>query len=145
MKFDIPDYHKHNNKNNWKRRGLKCDDLEFEIIYNKYLNAEYCELCNKEFLSSLDRQMEHDHDTGYFRNICCRSCNMLKSDVKMRKNNTSGFCGISPEKRASCKQGFTWKFEAYINGKKRSIKRNIHLDKLIEFATEWKLENNYNT
>jgi hypothetical protein len=145
MKFDIPDYHKHNNKNNWKRRGLKCDDLEFEIIYNRYLNAEYCELCNKEFLCSLDRQMEHDHDTGYFRNICCRSCNMLKSDVKMRKNNTSGFCGISPEKRASCKQGFTWKFEAYINGKKRSIKRNIDLDKLIEFATEWKIENNYHT
>lgn len=145
MKFNVGINHRAVSKNNWKQRGLKCDDLEFEIIYNKYINAEYCELCDKEFLSTLDRQMEHNHETGYFRNVCCRSCNMLKSDVKMKKNNSSGFCGISYETRRTCKQGFTWKFEAYINGKKRSIKRNNNLDQLIEFATEWKLNNNYNT
>ncbi len=145
MKLNVAMNHKANSKNNWKRRGLKCDDLEFEIIYNKYINAEYCELCDKEFLTTLDRQMEHDHETGYFRNICCRSCNMLKGDVKMKKNNSSGFTGISYETRPACKQGFTWKFEAYINGKKRSIKRNVNLDELIEFATEWKIENNYHT
>ena len=94
MKFELRKYHKRKTKDSWKSSGLKHELLEFEIIYYRYINAEFCELCNKEFLKLNDRQMDHDHETGYFRNICCRSCNQRKTDVKLKSNNTSGYKGI---------------------------------------------------
>ena len=145
MLFELYPKHKSTTKHNWNRLGVKFDLLEFEIIYNKYINSEYCELCNKEFLNRRDRCMEHDHETGYFRNICCQKCNHLKADNANQKNNKSGYRGISKQKTADCKQGFMWVFEAYKDRKRIVQKSSVNLNKLIEFATEWKLNNNYNT
>ena len=145
MLFELYPKHKSTTKYNWNRLGVKFDLLEFEIIYNKYINSEYCELCNKEFLNRRDRCMEHDHETGYFRNICCQKCNHLKADNATQKNNTSGYRGINKQKMADCKQGFIWVFEAYSDRKRIVKKSSVNLNKLIEFATEWKLNNNYNT
>lgn len=145
MKFELPKYHESNTKNNWKKKGLRCDLIEFEIIYNRYINAEYCELCNKEFKTSPDRHMDHSHETGYFRNIVCASCNQRKSDRKKQQNNTSGYIGIVKHNNKTYKQGFTWLFQAQINGKQKIIKYSVNLEKLIKFAEKWKIENNYNT
>lgn len=58
---------------NWKRRGLICDNY-FEL-YDKYLLAESCDVCNEKFKDTTDRCMDHDHDTGLFRQFLCRRCN----------------------------------------------------------------------
>jgi hypothetical protein len=67
----------------------------------------------------------------------CRNC-------KIQSNNTSGFTGITKEINEKCKQGYYYRFEAYIDGKKKLIKSSIDYDFLVEFAIKWKEDNNYN-
>jgi len=143
LPFELRDKHKNQTKQNWKQTGLIMDN--FEDIYQKYIYATNCELCNKEFLKLNDRQMEHDHETGEFRNIVCCSCNMLKHDVKLKSSNRSGYNGISKQYDTRFKQGYTWVFDIMLNGRKKFIKKSVNLDKLIAYAKEWKIKNNYHT
>ena len=145
MKFELKKYHKTKTICYWKSRGLIAGEHEMQIIYTRYINAEFCEICNKEFLKLNDRCMDHSHETGKFRNVCCNQCNSLKNDVKMKSNNTSGYKGICKQYGKRLKQGFTWQFTAQVNGKQKTIKSSVNLEKLIEFAENWKKENNYHT
>ena len=145
LPFELYQYHKSRNKAAWKKSGLITTKEEFEAIYNKYIYTSHCELCDKEFKNRRDRQMEHDHENGEFRNIVCRSCNQLKSDVKMKSNNTSGYKGITKQINEKMKQGYTWTFQVIINGKQTLIKTSIDFNKLVDFADKWKKDNNYNT
>ena len=142
LPFELYKDHKSLTKSKWlKTLGLKTDN--FEEIYNEYIYATHCQLCNKQFEKSLDRHMDHCHETGEFRNIVCNSCNQLKADVKLKSNNTSGYKGICKNKDNRLKQGFRWRFEVMDNGKRKTIKTSTNLQKLIEFAEKWKKENNY--
>ena len=141
LPFELNKHHKTFTKRNWKIQGLITD--KFDEIYNNYINAKYCELCNKQFKNTRDRQMEHNHETGEFRNIVCRSCNHLKADYKFLTHNTSGYRGISKRLDKQMKQGFRWVFIASINGKNKQIKTSGNFDKLVEFAEKWKKDNNY--
>jgi len=143
LPFELKPNHKANTKYSWKRIGLNMDN--FEEIYNKYIYATHCQLCNKQFENTKDRQMEHCHETGNFRNIVCNKCNRLKADVKMNSNNNSGYKGISKKNDINYKQGFRWRFQVNINGKLKTIKTSIDLDKVIKFAEKWKKDNNYYT
>ena len=143
LPYILKNQHKNLTKASWKRQGLIMD--HFEQIYNDYIMQTNCELCNKKFACSRDRQMEHCHETGEFRNIVCRGCNQRKKDNKMNCKNSSNYKGISKYNVKECKQGFIWRFQASINGKQETIKRLVNKEKLIEFAENWKLENNYYT
>jgi len=136
-------YHKNYTKKSWKQKGLNLDN--FEYIYEKYINSTHCELCNNEYEGNQNKQMEHNHETGEFRNIVCRSCNQKKADKKIRKDNTSGYIGIYKEINKKLKQGFNWKFSVYLNGKRKTIKTSTDLEWLIKFADKWKKDNNYIT
>ena len=57
----------------WKYYGLIHDD--YDALYDKYINTDKCEVCNKVFENSFDRCLDHDHDTYEFRQILCRNCN----------------------------------------------------------------------
>ena len=145
LPFELYEYHKPTMRWLWKKDGLKVTEEEFQSIYYMYIYTSHCELCNKEFKSVYDRHMEHNHETGEFRNIVCNSCNLMKYDVKIRKNNTSGYPGICKHKKKKSKQGFTWIFQANINGKQKKIKSSVNYDWLVEFAIKWKIDNNYHT
>ena len=64
----------------WRRRGVICDD--FDELYERYLNTELCELCNCELTigkrTKTTKCLDHDHETGKFRNILCHSCNIKR-------------------------------------------------------------------
>jgi len=63
----------------WKRMGIICDD--YEALYNQYIHTSNCENCNIELTedkvtTSTTRCLDHNHDTGEFRNVVCHSCNV---------------------------------------------------------------------
>jgi hypothetical protein len=63
----------------WKRRGVIHHD--FDELYEKYINTEYCELCSVKLTEGkrsthTTRCLDHNHETGEFRNIICHYCNI---------------------------------------------------------------------
>ena len=88
--------------------------------------------------------MEHNQDTGEFRNIACTKCNVLKAD-RCNKNNTSGYKGIYKVYSLKYKQGYYWTFIVNVNGKTKTIKSSVDKEKLIAFVEKWKKDNNYHT
>ena len=150
MNSNLHKYHNPRTKNQWKQRGLLwTSQEEFEEIYQRYINSTQCELCDKHYISNQDRQMDHEHcideKWGWFRNVVCTSCNLLKSDRKKRIDNTSGNINIVKEHNKFCKQGFIWRFKGTVNKKSKTIKTSTNKEWLIEFADQWKIDNNYHT
>ena len=87
LPFPIHLNHKNRKKTQWKKRGMKIDDDDFDYVYNEYIHTTNCDLCNKVFLKSLDRQLDHCHNTGEVRNIVCNKCNHHKEDI-IKNTNT---------------------------------------------------------
>jgi len=88
-------------KAKWKYRGLICREGEtYDDIYNRVYSATNCELCNLSFDNNTP-EMDHDHISGYFRKVLCRSCNAsyLRQPKKSYKNNKTGHRLISHRKR----------------------------------------------
>ena len=63
-------------KATWKYYGLNMEN--FEEIYERYINAIFCDICEcvLEGNGRNKKCMDHDHDTGEFRNIVCNYCNI---------------------------------------------------------------------
>jgi len=62
----------------WKSRGLLMDTYyDYLTIYYHWLGSTHCEKCNKEFDNTKhnDKNMDHEHSTGQYRNILCYNCN----------------------------------------------------------------------
>ena len=137
LPFELYKNHKSITKARWKKSGLICTDEEYNVIYKRYIYSTNCELCGNEYKSRRDRHMDHSHQTGEFRNICCRTCNYKKRDVKIQSNNTSGFKYINIRNDPRYKQGFNWVFKVHIDGKRKQIKTSIDLEKVIKFRDEW--------
>ena len=76
---------------NWKTGGLIEGEWNgipytYDDIYELYLSTDNCDFCHRELTydkktSSTTKQMDHDHETGLFRNIICNRCN---SQMKLR-------------------------------------------------------------
>jgi DNA repair exonuclease SbcCD ATPase subunit len=66
---------------NWKISGVIHQN--FDELYEKYINTEHCELCSVELTegkrTNTTRVLDHEHQTGEFRNILCHSCNRKRN------------------------------------------------------------------
>jgi len=74
----------------WRRAGLKGD---YEKINERYLTAEKCECCDIKLTETIGKKgahrrkvMDHDHQSGAFRNIVCVVCNNKRGVVDRKKN-----------------------------------------------------------
>lgn len=71
----------------WRRENIKIPDKEeFKKIWMETTHCQLCdvELIDKQVKSSSNRKcLEHDHESGYWRSICCHRCNM-----RMRRYDT---------------------------------------------------------
>ena len=130
MPFELYKYHKSNTIWTWKRNGLIETNEMIEEIYIRCIWASHCELCGNAFTNSKDRQMDHDHSTGKFRNIVCQKCNLGKSDKKF--NNNTGERYISKCISKSCKQGFYFEIKIERNGKRVLSTKRKTLEEAIE-------------
>ena len=66
----------------WKKIGILCDD-EWEEVYDWYSNTTNCDICDKLFVKSIDKCLDHDHHLeGYnVRSILCRKCNCHFNEI----------------------------------------------------------------
>lgn len=69
---------KSNRISKWKFTGVKCDN--WDVLYENYINCKKCENCGIELtedkrITPTTRCLDHDHETGKFRNVLCHSCN----------------------------------------------------------------------
>ena len=67
----------------WRHRGLiETDQYTFDELYEAYLYHTNCEECGVELTTgkrcSTSKCLDHDHETGKFRNILCHTCNVKR-------------------------------------------------------------------
>ena len=69
----------------WKtKHGLKGTKEHIDEIFNKWYYCETCELCDKDIKKN--KCMDHHHSSGYFRFICCITCNNYLGSIDRKKN-----------------------------------------------------------
>ncbi len=70
----------------WKSRGLNHTEQEINEILKIYHKTTNCNLCDKQLTDGKNcgsqKCMDHDHKTGKFRQILCRSCNIHYDSAK---------------------------------------------------------------
>jgi hypothetical protein len=122
----------------WKSQGIIDEDLG--AVYDNLIKETNCMICFKEYKNSKDRCLDHDHETGEIRYICCNYCNrhLLRTEggciqTKVSKNNTSGHLNIRYDKERD-----KWAFSKYINKKRIHIRFHTK-----EEAVQYKIDNNY--
>ena len=124
----------------WKYRKVKWEsEEEFEIIYTRYKDSKCCELCGIEYKTSFYKCLDHCHDTGKFRNIICRTCNLNVGKQKI--NNNTGHNNISKINNKRYKLGFYYRVR--IERYKVNIfeKTRTTLEKAIECRDKFIAEN----
>lgn len=63
----------------WLYLGLNPEDVD--TAWDRYSTSTCCEWCYQDYKSQRDKQMDHCHDEGHFRNILCQTCNGWRRDI----------------------------------------------------------------
>ncbi len=120
---------KRTRKYDWKKSGLiDSHNDNYETIYQRYIDTTNCDLCNvqltkKKITTSTTKCMEHNHQTGLFRNIVCHNCNIIMRDKDKLLKSNSGIKNIH-----YCKLRKRYSYQKIINKIKihKRFKSKIH-------------------
>ena len=74
---------KANTISNWKRNGVKDHfNDNYDTLYRIYQSTKFCDDCGFQLNIEGDYRtkkcLDHEHVSGYFRNILCMSCNIKR-------------------------------------------------------------------
>lgn len=78
--------YKGNKIRTWRKQGMILKENEdWESVFYYYMACEECENCGiiltNDVVNTKERRvLDHDHSTGYIRNILCHSCNTKRKD-----------------------------------------------------------------
>lgn len=137
LPFELPKNHKCNIKRDWKYKGLITD--KFDEIYDRYIHSSQCELCDKIYEKTYERCLDHCHNTGKFRNVVCRTCNL-----NLRKQTSTSITGeqyICIKKNKTYKTGYCYKIQITRFGKKICEKHRSTLEDAIKCRDNFIKEN----
>jgi len=65
--------HKSNTISHWIRQGTIDEDIS--SVYDYFITQTHCWICGIEYCKKYKRCLDHNHDTGEIRYICCAVCN----------------------------------------------------------------------
>ncbi len=64
-------------KSRWKKYGIISNN--YDDIYDLYMKTENCQMCEVKLTTGkrcgTSKVLDHDHETGLFRNVLCHICN----------------------------------------------------------------------
>ncbi len=69
---------------NWRHMGVNNVTDE---LHDYYMSCNNCEACGKEFTETINKCLDHNHETGDFRYVLCRWCNTYDNWKKVISHN----------------------------------------------------------
>ena len=127
--------HQGNTIYKWKKYGLILKEGQtYKDIYSYVMSIERCQRCGINFDNEIHNQrrcMDHNHHTGYFRQVLCHRCNK-GFDISLRYNSKTGHNWISPSINKKQNGDIYVPFQYQRKGFK--TKKSLSLTKLIAYS-----------
>ena len=66
----------------WISRGVKLrPDEDWDSVYTCWMITNECMICDSDISSCHQKCLDHDHETGFIRSVCCKKCNHHTNEI----------------------------------------------------------------